>query len=275
MNKMIRIAWWGLHGGEEPPLVSQQGAGTIFFSSCNLHCVYCQNYQISQEGIGKNYSLKDLVKIMLQLQKQGAPNIDLVTPTIWAESIRTAIVEAKKKGLDIPIVWNTNVYEDVDLLQKLQGLVDVYLPDFKYGNDELGFKYSGVKNYAEKATAAIQEMLKQVGHLQLSSKNIAQKGVIVRHLILPNNVENSLRVLDYLKEIDKNLWISLMAQYEPLYKAKDFPEINRNITQEEFEAVLHRWQELGFHHGWTQEIGSNLSLLPDFTRENPFARIND
>jgi putative pyruvate formate lyase activating enzyme len=275
MNKMIRIAWWGLHGGEEPPLVSQQGAGTIFFSSCNLHCVYCQNYQISQEGIGKNYSLKDLVKIMLQLQKQGAPNIDLVTPTIWAESIRTAIIEAKKKGLDIPIVWNTNAYEDVDLLQKLQGLVDVYLPDFKYGNDELGFKYSGVKNYAEKATAAIQEMLKQVGHLQLSSKNIAQKGVIVRHLILPNNVENSLRVLDYLKEIDKNLWISLMAQYEPLYKAKNFPEINRNIIQEEFEAVLHHWQELGFHHGWTQEIGSNLSLLPDFTRENPFARIND
>ena len=275
MNKMIRIAWWGLHGGEEPPLVSQQGAGTIFFSSCNLHCVYCQNYQISQEGIGKNYSLKDLVKIMLQLQKQGAPNIDLVTPTIWAESIRTAIIEAKKKGLDIPIVWNTNAYEDVDLLQKLQGLVDVYLPDFKYGNDELGFKYSGVKNYAEKATAAIQEMLKQVGHLQLSSKNIAQKGVIVRHLILPNNIENSLRVLDYLKEIDKNLWISLMAQYEPLYKAKDFPEINRNITQEEFEAVLHRWQELGFHHGWIQKIGSNLSLLPDFTRENPFARIND
>lgn len=270
MDKTVRIAWWGLHFGEEPPLVGRKGAGTIFFSGCNLRCVYCQNYQISQEGAGRNYSLEGLVKIMLQLQNQGALNIDLVTPTIWFKPIKAAIIEAKRKGLNIPVLWNSNAYEEIEMLKGLEGLVDIYLPDFKYGDDELGFKYSGAKNYTEKATAAVQEMLRQVGHLELSQKAIAQKGVLVRHLILPGNIENSFQALDHLKAIDNGLWISLMTQYEPTYQAKDFPEINRNITLEEFTAVLNYSKELGFHNGWVQKIGSSDFLLPDFTQKNPF-----
>jgi putative pyruvate formate lyase activating enzyme len=268
--KTVRIAWWGLHFGEEPPFVGNKGAGTIFFSGCNLRCVYCQNYQISQQGIGKNYSLKELVEIILKLQEMGALNIDLVSPTIWSEQIKEAIIEAKKQGLHIPIIWNSNDYEDVSMLKEFEGLVDIYLPDFKYGDNELGFRYSGINNYAEKAKEAIKEMLRQVGNLKLSKEEIAQKGVLVRHLILPNNIENSLQVLKYLKEIDSNLSISLMSQYEPTNKAKDFPEINRNIDQEEFRKVFDYLKELGFKNGWVQEIGSNAILMPDFAKNNPF-----
>ncbi|MCX6796309.1 MAG: radical SAM protein [Candidatus Falkowbacteria bacterium] len=263
-----------MHFGEEPPFVGNKGAGTIFFTGCNLRCVYCQNYQISQQGIGKNYSLNDLVEIMLKLQERGALNIDLVTPTIWYKTIKQAIIEAKTKGLNIPILWNSNAYEEDEILKTLEGLVDIYLPDFKYGNDELGFKYSGAKNYSQKAKAAIKEMLKQVGPLKLSKDEIAQKGVLIRHLILPNNIENSFLVLDILKEIEKetglNLYLSLMTQYEPTNKAKDLPEINRNITQEEFKTVYDYFQKSGFHHGWVQEMGSNDTLMPDFTKDNPF-----
>jgi len=273
-RQVLKIAWWGLHFGEEPPFVGSKGAGTIFFTGCNLRCVYCQNYQISQQGIGKNYSLDDLVEIMLKLQERGALNIDLVTPTIWYKTIKQAIIEAKTKGLNIPILWNSNAYEEVEMLKTLEGLVDIYLPDFKYGNDELGFKYSGVKNYSQKAKAAIKEMLKQVGTLKLSKDEIAQKGVLIRHLILPNNIENSFLVLDILKEIEKetglNLYLSLMTQYEPTNKAKDFPEINRNITQKEFKTVYDYFQKSGFENGWVQEIDSHDILMPDFTKENPF-----
>lgn len=268
--KITRIAWWGLHFGEEPPFIGDKGAGTIFFTGCNLRCVYCQNYQISQQGIGKNYSLEELVKIMFKLQEMGALNIDLVSPTIWSEQIKEAIIEAKRQGLRIPLLWNSNAYEDVPMLKKLEGLVDIYLPDFKYGDNELGFKYSGIKDYVEKTKVAIKEMLRQAGNLKLSKKEIAQKGVMVRHLILPNNIENSLKVLKYLKEIDSNLSISLMSQYEPTNKAKDFPEINRNITQEEFERVFDYFRVLGFENGWVQEMGSNATLMPDFTKDNPF-----
>ena len=269
-KKIVRIAWWGLHFGEEPPFIGNKGAGTIFFTGCNLQCVYCQNYQISQQGIGKNYNLEELVGIMLKLQEMGALNIDLVSPTIWSDQIKEAIIEAKRQGLHIPIIWNSNAYEDVSMLKKLDGLVNIYLPDFKYGSNELGFKYSGIKNYVEEAQAAIKEMLKQVGNLKLSKEEIAQRGVLVRHLILPNNIENSLKVLKYLKEIDINLCISLMSQYEPINKAKDFPEIDRNITKEEFKEVFDCFKELGFKNGWVQEMGSNSILMPDFAKENPF-----
>jgi len=268
--KTVKIAWWGLHFGEEPPFVGNKGAGTIFFTGCNLRCVYCQNYQISQQGIGRNYSLEELTKIMLQLQEMGVLNIDLVSPTIWSEQIKEAIIGAKKQGLHIPIIWNSNSYEDVFMLKELEGLINIYLPDFKYGDNGLGFKYSGIKNYVEKAKTAIKEMLRQVGNLKLSKDEIAQKGVLVRHLILPNNIENSLKTLKYLKEIDGNLSISLMSQYESTNKAKDFSEINRNITQEEFKKVFDCFKELGFKNGWVQEMGSNAILVPDFTKDDPF-----
>ncbi|MGC8651379.1 MAG: radical SAM protein [Minisyncoccia bacterium] len=269
-KKLIRIAWWGLHFGEEPPFVLDKGAGTIFFSGCNLHCVYCQNYQISQLGIGQNYHLEEVVLMMLDLQKEGALNIDLVTPTIWVEPLKDIIKEAKKRGLKIPILWNSNAYEEVKMLKSLKGLVDIYLPDFKYGSNELGLKYSGVQKYPLKAQKAIKEMLSQVGHLKSTSSGKAKEGVLVRHLILPHNLENSFQVLDILKAIDPHLNISLLTQYEPLYRAKEFKEINRHISQEEFEIVYHYFQTLGFKKGWYQEMGSSQNLVPDFTKSQPF-----
>ena len=241
-------------------MVGDKGAGTIFFSGCNLRCVFCQNWQISQKNLGKDYSPQEFKKIMMDLQERGASNIDLVSPTIWAERIRQSISEARKEGLTIPVVWNSNAYESKDMLKKFEGLVDIYLPDFKYGDNDAAFKYSGVKNYAEKARESIEEMLRQVG---------SQK-VIVRHLILPNNIENSKKALKFIKELGPEIRVSLISQYEPTYKAKNFPEINRNINKEESEEVFNCLTELGLEHGWVQEMGSHNKFLPDFTRENPF-----
>lgn len=273
-----RISWFGKHFGEEPPLVgdegrlprARRGAGTIFFTGCNLRCVYCQNYQISQGNIGKNYSIDELVKIMLDLQNEGALNIDLVTPTIWFKQIKKAVEKAKKQGLKIPIVWNTNAYDGAEIIKEAEGLVDVYLPDFKYGDDDLAFKYSGVKNYVEKAKKSIKEMFRQVGNLKLSEDGVAKKGVIVRHLILPNNLENSFKALEYIKEIDKDIYVNLMSQYEPVFKTKEFPELNRTITKNEFEKVFDCLVKLGLENGWAQDLESHSAFLPDFTKENPF-----
>lgn len=272
---MVKMAWFGKHFGEEPPLVSDKGAGTIFFTGCNLACVFCQNWQISQKNVGKEYSVKELTEIMLKLQKDGALNIDLVSPTIWVKQIKEAIVGAKNRGLTIPIVWNSNGYEKVETLKEMEGLVDIYLPDFKYGYDDLAFKYSGVKNYVETTKKAICEMLRQVGNLKTNSNGIAEKGIIVRHMILPNNIDNSLKVLKYISEIDpngasKNIFIHLMSQYEPVYKANEFPEVNRNITQKELEKVFDCLTQLGFENGWVQDLESHAVFLPDFTKENPF-----
>ena len=251
-------------------MVKDKGAGTIFFSGCNFRCVYCQNYQISQGNIGKNYSISQLVEIMLDLQKQGALNIDLVTPTIWFRQIKEAIVEAKKQGLKIPIVWNNNGYDGKSVLKAVEGLIDIYLPDFKYGRDDLAFKYSGVKNYTKIARESLREMFRQVGNLVISDDGVARRGVIVRHLILPNNLENSFKSLDYIKEIDKDIYVNLMGQHEPVYKSKDFPELNRTVTKEEFDKVFDYLVKLGFENGWVQELESHSCLLPDFTKANPF-----
>lgn len=270
-NNFVKISWFGKHFGEEPPLVKEKGAGAIFFTGCNLRCIYCQNYQISQGNInGKDYSIAGLVKIMLDLQEQGALNIDLVSPTIWFRQIKEAIAEAKKHGLKIPIVWNTNAYDGIRILKEVEGLVDIYLPDFKYGEDELAFKYSGVKNYVRTARESVKEMFRQVGNLVLSQDEVAKRGVIIRHLILPNNIENSFKALEQIKEIDKDIYIYLMSQYEPVYRAKDFPEINRNITKKELEKVFDYLVKLGFENGWVQDLKSHSYLLPDFTKDNPF-----
>jgi putative pyruvate formate lyase activating enzyme len=267
----VKIAWFGKHFGEEPPLVGKKGAGTIFFSGCNLRCVYCQNYQISQQNIGKKYSIQELADIMLKLQNQDALNIDLVTPTIWANQIKSAILIAKKQGLSIPIVWNSNSYEEVEMIKKMQELIDIYLPDFKYGDNDLALKYSNVENYVKKAKESIREMLRQVGNLKSTKDKIAKKGLIVRHLVLPNNIENSLKVLKYIKEIDKDIYINLMSQYEPVYKAKKFPEINNNIKKKEFEKIFNYALKLGFKNGWIQDKKNQSMSLPDFTKENPFS----
>jgi putative pyruvate formate lyase activating enzyme len=271
MPDFVKIAWFGKHFGEEPPLVGAGGAGTIFFTGCNLHCVYCQNYQISQQGLGKKYGVAELAGIMLELERDGAANIDLVSPTIWAEQIKQAIKLARQQGLKLPIVWNSNAYENVGMIKFLAGLVDIYLPDFKYADDELALKYSGVKDYAATAQTAIREMFKQVGNLQLGEDGLARKGLIVRHLILPGLAKNSLRALEQIKAIDGHIRVSLMSQYEPVFKAKDFPEINRNVTAAEYEQVFDYLMELGLDNGWIQAPDSHDGFLPDFNREKPFA----
>lgn len=274
MDDKVKISWWGKHFGEEPPLVgsTEQGAGTIFFTGCNMRCVFCQNYQISQENWGEFYSIEDLANIMLTLQKQGSINIDLVTPTIWAEQIKKAILLARALGLRIPIVWNSNGYEQVETIKSLAGFVDIYLPDFKYSDNELAEKYSGVKNYVDTASEVIAEMLKQVGILQLDEQELAMRGVLVRHLILPNAVENSFGVVRKLAELDKNIFFSLMKQYIPVYKAKNFPELNRPVNENEFEKVFNFLLEKEMDNGWIQEDDCGKIFLPDFKRQNPFEK---
>lgn len=271
-QKPIKIAWFGKHFGEEPPLagLKTQGAGGIFFSGCNLRCVFCQNYQISQGKVGqKEYSVEQLADMMLDLQKQDAVNIDLVSPTIWFQQIKEAILIAKNKGLVIPIVWNSNAYESEQLLKEMEGLVDIYLPDFKYGDDKVALKYSNAKNYSKVAKKAIKEMLRQVGNLKLE-QGIAKKGVVVRHLVLPNNLENSLRALEIIASVDRNVYLSLMNQYYPLHKAKEFPEISRQVSGEEFQRVLECAEKLGFENGWVQQEGSSEIFVPDFMAKEPF-----
>jgi putative pyruvate formate lyase activating enzyme len=270
MNKKIKIAWSGLHFGEEPPLVGTQGAGTIFFSGCNLHCVFCQNWQITWENVGKQYSIEELAEIMLDLQKQGAVNIDLVTPTPWRREIKEALIIAKGKGLKIPVAWNSNAYESVAAIKDMEGVVDIYLPDFKYGDDAAALKYSGIPKYSEVADKAIQEMYRQVGRLEIDEDGLAKKGIIIRHMILPNNLNNTFLALEKIAAIDKNIHLSLMSQYYPVYRAAEFQELTRQITLEEFVAAEEKKFSLGLENGWTQELESGEVFLPDFNKPMPF-----
>jgi len=265
MNK-VKIAWCGLHQGEEPPLIP---AGGIFFSGCDLHCVFCQNWEISHNNQGKFYTTEELSKIMLELQTQGAVNIDLVTPTIWHQQIKQAIILAKQQGLIIPIAWNSNGYEDVNIIKNLTGLIDIYLPDYKYSDNNLAFKYSGIKNYPQTALASITEMYQQVGLLQLEN-NQAKKGLIIRHLVLPNNLDNTFDVLESIAKINPEIHVSLMRQYSPIYEANKYPELNRPVTDDEFEQAYEYLKAVGLGNGWIQESSSQTNLIPDFTKINPF-----
>lgn len=206
---------------------------------------------------------------MFELQKEGAANINLVTPTIWFQQIKKAIILARQQGFKIPIVWNSNGYEAIELLKQLEGLIDIYLPDFKYGDDQIALKYSGAKNYTQIAASAIQEMLRQVGYLK-ECHGLAVKGLIVRHLILPHNLENSFKALDILSSIDKKIHLSLMSQYYPLYKVREFPEINQLLPRQDFLRACNYALKLGFSSGWIQEKGCCKELIPDFTQEKPF-----
>ena len=277
-NRKVKIAWYGKHFGEEPPLVGspsssgrkRHGAGTIFFSGCNLHCVFCQNYQISQEKLGKEYSASELIDIMLELQEKGAVNIDLVTPTPWWGSLRESIALARESGLAIPVIWNSNAYETLPVIRGMEGLVDIYLPDFKYADDNLAVKYSGAPKYSRLAEKAIKEMYRQVGNLRVKN-GVAQKGLIIRHLILPDCLENSFAVLEKIALIDKDIHLSLMSQFYPVYRSSEFPEIDRRLTEDEIKCVEAKRMELGLENGWTQEVGSGDALLPDFRKKNPFS----
>ena len=254
----IKIALYSIHNFEEPCISGEKGSGTIFFSNCNMSCVFCQNYEISQLGRGKEITIEELANVMIKQQERNVQNINLVTPTSYALHIVEAIKIARKKGLEIPIVYNTNGYESVETLKLLEGYVDIYLPDLKYYYDDLAKKYSKVDNYFEIATKAIQEMYRQVGTPVLDENGVMKKGLMIRHLILPNKVQNSKKVLKWIKEnIDSNVYVSIMAQYFPTYKAKEIPEIARKITKEEYEKVENYLYELDLENGYIQELGEH------------------
>ena len=254
----IKIALYSIHNFEEPCISGEKGSGTIFFSNCNMNCVFCQNYEISQLGRGKEITIEELANVMIKQQERNVQNINLVTPTSYALHVIEAIKIARKKGLKIPIVYNTNGYESVETLKLLEGYVDIYLPDLKYYYDDLAKKYSKVDNYFEIATKAIQEMYRQVGTPVLDENGVMKKGLMIRHLILPNEVQNSKKVLKWVKEnIDSNVYVSIMAQYFPTYKAKEIPEIARKITKEEYEKVENYLYELDLENGYIQELGEH------------------
>ena len=257
----IKIALYSTHNFEEPCISGKRGSGTIFFSNCNLNCVFCQNYEISQQTRGKEIEIEDLAKIFLEQQKKKLENINLVTPTSYVPQIIEAIKIARKEGFNLPIVYNTNGYEKVETIKKLDGYVDIYLPDLKYAEDDLAKKYSKIDNYFEIATKAILEMQRQVGKPKLNKEGVMQKGIIVRHLVLPSHIENSKKVLKWIKEnIYKENYVSIMAQYFPCYKAKEekeYNDINRKLTNEEWNKIEKYVEELDFENGFIQELGEH------------------
>ena len=254
----VKIALYSIHNFEEPCISGKNGSGTIFFSNCNLNCVFCQNYEISQLGQGKEFEINGLADIMIKEQEKGVENINLVTPTSYIIQIAESIKIAKGKGLKIPIVYNTNSYENIESLKLLDGLVDIYLPDLKYYYNKLGKRYSNVENYFEIATNAILEMYRQVGNVQIDSNGILQKGVVIRHLVLPNHIENSKKVLKWIKEnLDNKVFVSIMAQYFPTYKAKDIEKINRKLTKKEYQEIIEYVDSIGLDNGYVQELGEH------------------
>ena len=254
----VKIALCSTHNFEEPCISGKNGSGTVFFSNCNLNCVYCQNYEISQQGKGKEISIDELANIFLKQQENNVENINLVTPTSYVLQIIEAIKIAKQKGLTIPIVYNTNSYEKVETLKLLEGYVDVYLPDLKYAKDSLAKKYSKVDNYFFIATKAIKEMIRQVGTPKFNKRGIMEKGVIIRHLVLPNEIENSKKVLKWIKEnLPNEIYISIMAQYFPTYKAKEIEKLNRKLTKDEWEQIENYIEKLEIENGYVQELGEH------------------
>lgn len=257
-GKNVKIALASVHNFEEPCISGKNGSGTIFFSNCNMNCIYCQNYEISQLGKGKEISIEELANIFIKQQEKGVENINLVTPTSYTIQIIKAIEIAKNKGLKIPIVYNTNGYENVENIKRLKGYIDIYLPDLKYFYNELGNKYSKVNNYFEIASEAILEMYKQVGKPIINSQGIMERGVIIRHLVLPNMIENSKKILKWIKDnLDNKVYVSIMAQYFPTYLAKDDKKINRKLTKEEFKEIEKYIEEIDIEQGFIQELGEH------------------
>ena len=257
-GKNVKIALASVHNFEEPCISGKNGSGTIFFSNCNMNCIYCQNYEISQLGKGKEISIEELADIFIKQQEKGVENINLVTPTSYTIQIIKAIEIAKNKGLKIPIVYNTNGYENVENIKRLKGYIDIYLPDLKYFYNELGNKYSKVNNYFEIASEAILEMYKQVGKPIINSQGIMERGVIIRHLVLPNMIENSKKILKWIKDnLDNKVYVSIMAQYFPTYLAKDDKKINRKLTKEEFKEIEKYIEEIDIEQGFIQELGEH------------------
>lgn len=281
VSNQIKVARASLHMWEEPCISGKEGSGTIFFSGCNMGCVYCQNYEISKGTIesnasignkvplGKEISVERLAELFLELQEKGANNINLVTPTHYLYQIKEAILLAKEQGLKLPVVYNTSAYEKVEALRELDGLIDIYLPDFKYMTEEWAVKYSNASAYPDYAKAAIEEMVRQVGAPVFTTEGKMVRGVIVRHLVLPGLKKEAKAILQYLhKRYGNQIYISIMNQYTPMREFEEFPNLNRRVTKREYENVLDYAIELGVEQAFFQEGDTaKESFIPDFNGE--------
>lgn len=264
MSNTLKIARASLHMWEEPCISGENGSGTVFFTGCTLKCVFCQNRDIATYNNGKEITIERLSDIFIELMDKGANNINLVTPTHYVPQIIKAINLAKSKGMNLPILYNTSGYESVDTLKMLDGIVDIYLPDFKYYSDDIAKKYSNVGNYVETAKLALQEMTRQIGKAKFDN-GIMTRGVIVRHLILPSYSEDSKKVIKYLYETyGDDIYISIMNQYTP-FRMEDYMELNRKVTTYEYTKVVDYAIKLGVTNGFVQEgSAASESFIPDF-----------
>jgi putative pyruvate formate lyase activating enzyme len=248
IGAQARVYSYMAHRGEEKPLSGTRGSGTIFFSGCNLHCLYCQNSDISQDNYGMGVSVEMLASMMLDLQSQGCHNINLVSPTHIVPQFLDALLVAVEEGLRLPIVYNTGGYDKVSSLQILDGIVDIYLPDMKYADEDIAQKFSGVKDYPDTNRAAVMEMHRQVGDLEVDEKGIAISGLMVRHLVLPNELAGTRAVATFIAEqISPNTYLNIMDQYRPEYNACNFPQLNRRVTRQEYMQAVESVKETGLH----------------------------
>lgn len=254
-GRRVVISSYNLHFGEEPPISGYRGSGTIFFTHCNLRCCFCQNYPISQLGNGQEVDISELATMMTKLQKLGAHNINFVTPTHFVPPIVEALEVAVGEGLKIPLVYNSGGYDSVETLQLLDGIVDIYMPDAKYSSPETARRYSKADDYFEVNKKALLEMYRQVGDLKMDKEGIANRGLLIRHLVMPEDVVGSRKVLEFIaKNISQNTYMSIMAQYHPAHLAFEFPELSRRISKREYDAVLKMADELGLERGWRQDF---------------------
>ena len=265
-SSALRAARASLHMWEEPPLSGTTGSGTVFFSGCNLGCVFCQNHEIAHENKGKEISPERLAEIFLELQEKGAANINLVTAVHFVPHVIAALDRAKANGLSIPVVYNSSGYESVDTLRRLDGYIDVYLPDYKYRDSDLAHLFSGAYNYPKAAEKAIAEMVRQIGDCVFDENGMMKRGVIVRHLVLPKHTDDSMEVLRYLHETyGDRIYISIMNQYTPMRKYEKYPELSRKLTTYEYEKVVKFAQKIGIKNGFLQSgEAAKESFIPSF-----------
>lgn len=261
----LKINIWQKHFGEEPFISGENGSGTIFFSGCNLRCCFCQNYKISQLNNGNEYSIKELAKIMLSLQSENAHNINLVSPTHFTPQIAEAVSIAKDNGLKIPVVWNTNSYESVKSLKSVENIADIYLADFKYASSISAEKYSGAADYFQVATHALKEMFSQKGNLQFDENGMAVSGVAVRILVLPNDLIDLEKLLIWLKNnLGNDIFLSLMSQYYPTWKAHQYAELSRSLCSHEYDLAIELAEKYQFNNCLIQELDPSAEWTPDF-----------
>ncbi len=276
-QREAEVSWWGLHQGEEPCLSGTTGCGNLFFHHCSMACVYCQNWQISSRGCQEvtphSLTVGELVREMLRLQETGAATLGLVGCTPHLGSVVPALVEARKQGLSIPVVHNTGGFDTIQALKALEGLVDVYLPDMKYGSDSTARVYSGVRRYVETNQAAVLEMFRQVGHLQRDARGIARRGLLIRHLVLPGGLSDTELVLDWIRRhLSNRAHLSIMSQYNPAHEVirGHYPELAEPLSREEYDYYLSIANGMGFQNVYIQDLSSRDTYNPDFTRGAPF-----